>query len=491
MSDTVEELYDIQALFRGFGRKWPWVLFVYSSFTDDPKRNREFLRTLPSALGGGDAPTSVAELDSNREDLGFDSPFNVAFTYRGLSKLEIDPDVLSTFPSEFAEGMRERADVNHDYGRSAPECWEQPWRDGTVDIWIGIYGRTEGARDRQRQRLTAHLESYGMTVDGFDLANQVTAGDTPVWIDDPACQPEAEQAVEHFGFGDGLSNPPIKGLSHSAKSNAGGRLDPKGAWQALSAGEFLYGYLDEVGEVPEGPAASGIGCNGSYLVLRKLSQDVDAFRSYVSEQAQLNGIGADALAMKMVGRTRNADPLVSRRGEDRNDFTYAADEQGMACPLGSHLRRTNPRDSLGFQTLLVDRHRVLRRGVPYGELVPRGKAMSEINPLDTSAGTDAAYPGQGLMFLALNVDIRRQFEFVQSQWINYGNDLKQGSDRDPIGGARHPDHPENNRMVVLSDTEDGIVLCPEIPSFVATRGGDYFFLPGLQAYAAIAADQFR
>ncbi|MBV9484814.1 MAG: hypothetical protein JO246_02030, partial [Frankiaceae bacterium] len=82
--------------------------------------------------------------------------------------------------------------------------------------------------------------------------------------------------------------------------------------------------------------------------------------------------------------------------------------------------------------------------------------------------------------------IRRQFEFVQSQWINFGNDLRQGSDRDPIAGLHNPAHPKNNRIVILTEPAESVVVCSEIPSFVETRGGDYFFLPALHAYAAIA-----
>ena len=492
MSDTVEQHDDIQGLVRGFGMKWPFALFVYSSFGDDPTRNQDFLRTLPESLGCGSDPTSVAELDDRRDDIGFDGPFNVAFTHRGLTKLGIAPDTLSSFPSEYAQGMRNRAAVNHDYGRSAPEHWEQPWRDGSVDLWVGIYARTEAARDRQRQRLSAHLQRYGMRVDGYDLGQQLTVGDTPVWIDDAATQPDSSQVIEHFGFGDGMSDPPVKGLARagSPSTSSGGKLDASGHWQPLAAGEFLHGHLDEIGEVPVAPVPADLGRNGTYLVLRKLSQDVDRFRSYLSTQAQHHEMSADDLASKMAGRARSGVPLVARESDDRNDFTYDDDRHGMQCPLGSHLRRTNPRDSLGFQTLLVDRHRIMRRGIPYGHLVARDKAMSEVNPLDVGAGTGEPYPGQGLMFLALNVDIRRQFEFIQSQWVNFGNDLRQGSDRDPISGAHHPVHPEHNRLVVLSDADEAVVVCPEIPSFVETRGGDYFFLPGLHAYAAIAAGRY-
>lgn len=493
MSDAAEQHYDIQALFRGFGRKWPWALFVYSAFGDDPARNRAFLQTLPAALGCGDRPTSVANLDDNRDDPKFSSPFNVAFTYRGLSKLGIAPDILSSFPAEFIQGMRARADANHDYGRSAPDHWERPWRDGAVDLWIGIYASSEAARDRQRSGLTRHLKSYGMRVDGCDLPHQLTADGTQVWIKDRATQPNRDQAVEHFGFGDGISNPPIKGLARSRflKSYPGGKIDASGNWQPLAAGEFLYGYLDEIGEVPAGPTPAAIGCNGSYLVLRKLSQDVDAFRAYLVAQAKRHGIEPDLLAAKLVGKTRDGLSLVAPDAEHRSDFRYAGDDQGMVCPLGSHVRRANPRDTLGFQTLLVDRHRILRRGVPYGDLVPRSRKMHEINPLDTRDRGHDPYPGQGLMFLALNVDIRRQFEFLQSQWINFGNDLHQGSDRDPIIGARDPRRPEHNRTVLLTDTDEGVAVCADIPSLVETRGGDYFFLPGLNAYAAIAEGQYR
>jgi Dyp-type peroxidase family len=497
MSDIADQHFDIQALFRGFGTTWPWALFAYIEFGDDPKRNQAFLKQLPRALGCGDRPTSVSRLDTKRADPKFDRPFNVAFTYGGLSKLGVAPDILSSFASEFIQGMRNRARVNHDYGRSAPQRWEGPWSKGSVDMWIGIYARTEQARKHQRDRLTRYLATFknaGIQLAGLDVPRQITAEDTPLWLTDPASQPRPDQAVEHFGFGDGISNPPIKGLARSRtlKSFPGGKIDASGKWQPLAAGEFLHGHLDEIGEVPPGPSATGIGRNGSYLVLRKLSQDVDAFRKYVSDWATRHGVGADDLAAKLVGKTRDGMPLIQPNPKHhRTDFSYAGDKLGLMCPKGSHVRRTNPRDTFGDDTLLVDRHRILRRGIPYGELVPRGRKMREINQLDSATDAGKPYPGQGLMFLALNVDIRRQFEFVQSEWVNFGNDLNQGSDRDPIVGASHSRHREHNRIVILSEREEGIVMCPQIPSFVETRGGDYFYRPGLSAYAGIANGQFQ
>jgi deferrochelatase/peroxidase EfeB len=222
------------------------------------------------------------------------------------------------------------------------------------------------------------------------------------------------------------------------------------------------------------------------MVLRKLSQNVDAFRAYVSDLADRYDLLADDLAEKLVGRRRNGAALVEEPPDgDSNDFIYGTDTDGRICPLGSHVRRANPRDSLKFETLLVDRHRIIRRGIPYGSLVPRGEKQSAVNLPDPGDGQGDPYPGQGLLFIALNIDIRRQFEFIQSQWVNLGNDLDQGSDRDPIVGSHDPNHPKHNRTVLLTESEEAVVVCPEIPAFVETRGGDYFFLPGLHAYDAI------
>lgn len=488
MSDSADEHFDIQALFRGFAGTWPCAVYLYGTLGDDPASNRQFLKELPQALGNESGPTSVLELDARVGDDAFDSPFNVAFTYGGLSKLGIAPDVLSSFPPEYIQGMRNRADVNHDAGRSAPACWEEHWRDGAVDFWIGIYARSEAGRDRQHQRLDELLRRFDLPTAKFDLANRFLAGGTPVWIDDQTRQPHPEQALEHFGFEDGIGNPPIKGLAPPgmAPNYGGGKIDQKGEWQPIAAGEFLYGHLDEIGEIPLSPTPTAIAANGTYMVLRKLSQDVDAFRGYMQRLAARHGMLADELAEKLVGRRRDGTALVEHPpAGDGNDFVYGDDVDGMICPLGSHVRRANPRDSLNFDTLLVDRHRILRRGMPYGKLVPQGLEQGTVNPPDQDGDGGGRYPGQGLLFVALNVDIKRQFEFVQSQWLNYGNDLNQGGDRDPIAGAHNPEQPKHNRVVLLTESEEAVAVCPDIPAFVETRGGDYFFLPGLAAYRAI------
>ena len=243
-----------------------------------------------------------------------------------------------------------------------------------------------------------------------------------------------------------------------------------------------------MGEIPLAPVPPALARNGSFMVQRKLEQDVDGFRDYLKQKATEvsspddETVTADYLAAKIVGRQRDGTPLASAK--ELNDFRFMDDLAGTQCPLGAHMRRANPRDALGLNadvckkngSTLVDRHRVLRRAITYGEPVPTDKKQKDIN-------TD----GQGLMFMTLQTSISRQFEFVHQQWINFGNDLNQGDDRDPLVGIQNG----RGRMSIPGDTAKPTVICGSLPQFVTTRGGDYFFLPGVSAFDRLADGAFR
>ena len=121
------------------------------------------------------------------------------------------------------------------------------------------------------------------------------------------------------------------------------------------------------------------------------------------------------------------------------------------------------------------RHRILRRAITYGEPVPRDKNQRDINP-----------DGQGLMFMTLQTNITRQFEFVNQQWINFGNDLNQGNERDPLVGVQSG----TGRLAVPGDETNPTVVCGNLPQFVRTRGGDYFFMPSVTAFDRLADGAF-
>jgi Dyp-type peroxidase family len=297
---------------------------------------------------------------------------------------------------------------------------------------------------------------------------------------------------EHFGFRDGISQPAMAGL---------GRPDRPA--NTVAAGEFVLGYpneyrlfaerpvlarsADPAGILPPDAAGSGgadFGRDGSYLVFRQLSQDVRGFWQYVDQATRRPDGSTDSgrrtrLASKMVGRWPSGAPLVAVPENDDpsysklNDFLYhAIDRDGLRCPVGSHIRRANPRDSLdpwpGTSRSLevTNHHRILRRGREYGHPVDAATLFDEVREDED----------RGLHFLCLNANIARQFEFLQKTWINSPkfDGLHEGDD--PVVGPRQ----------ALGDTFT-VPAAPirtrvrELPRFVTVRGGAYFFLPGRRA----------
>ena len=243
---------------------------------------------------------------------------------------------------------------------------------------------------------------------------------------------------EHFGFADPISQPPIEGADVPWYPGDG-VLEPDGRWRPSRPGEFLLGYEDEVG--PDGtqaPEPFELRVNGTYMVFRKLYQDVAAFRRYLATAAKsLYGSDdqyhQDLVAAKMMGRWRSGCPVdlspnkddlaIAADPERRNNFTYDGDDQGLRCPIGSHLRRSNPRATPLKRATAVRRHRLIRRGVEYGPHLEDGALEDD--------GVD-----RGLINLFIQADIERQFEFVQHEWMKGGEFLGlDPNEQDPINGV--------------------------------------------------------
>ncbi len=283
---------------------------------------------------------------------------------------------------------------------------------------------------------------------------------------------------EHFGFVDGLTNPDVEGVpgdDGTGRSQDVGNPNGKGGFRKIPPGEFIIGYPGEGGELAPMALPHLLAQDASYLVFRKLEQDVPGFHRYLKQQAEsfvralAGGLPAGAtaeefLAAKMMGRWRDGSSLIKYPDGPGNDtgnaFAYADDPAGARCPLGAHVRRTNPRDSLGFGGRTMSRRRVIRRGIPYGKYLEPGKQDGE---------------SRGIIFIAFNSGFD-QFEFVQQVWVNFGDDFEQGNDIDPIAGSR-----ESGRMMIPGDEATGRrpFICFDIPRFVTTKGGDCFFVPSL------------
>ncbi len=465
---------------------------------------------------------------SNRGAQGFrERPkvtVNIAFTFRGLDALGLPTRTLRAFPAEFIDGMPSRAHILGDVGGSAPERWDRVWResihqgaDADVHAWVSMNAlvNPDGTACSELSQQTDWLRELCRRVGGVRLV----AGHGPDQRDfqEAAAHLEFREGIgaptgkEHFGYADGFGNPVFEGQyapEIERQTVVGrGKLMPDGTWKPLAVGELLLGHPDESQGLPSAAPPWEFTRNGSFLVYRKLHQNVAAFANYVdtvaAKYAEIMGVGAEEAAetikAKMVGRWTNGVPLsiaptydewihFNSRWAGREssqeyrsklmDFRYRDDLEGFKCPVASHIRRTNSRDMLDPQitssnpadwagSALNKRRRILRRGLPYGSF---------------DQGSDDCE--QGVIFMALCASIFRQFEFVQQQWIHYGLDFNVGNDTCPITG----NHDEKSKFVIASDPKTGKppFVCPSLPQFVTTRGGDYFFLPSMTALSMIA-----
>jgi Dyp-type peroxidase family len=377
---------------------------------------------------------------------------------------------LLSFPLEFQQGMLARGEILGDVGKNGPGNWDPVWREDRVHAWLAINARTPEALEKTTAEMRALMDE--------------TQGALLMQVQE-ACAIRVKGKVstqEHFGYTDGFGNPDFKGAERECVPGQG-KLDDSGRWEALATGEFLLGYADEAGELPVAPIPHLLGRNGTFMVYRKLHQNVATFRSYLEEKARQYSGGKLKLAAKFVGRWPDGTPLELSPDQpdpgivaDKNkntDFTYGDDPAGTRCPIGAHIRRVHPRDAFGFNGGLVNRRRIMRRGLPYGEYVPEGQRVNDRDE-------------RGIIFMALNASLFRQFEFVQQQWIEYGNDAHQGNDRDFLIG----NHQGQGRFVIqgTTDSQNPPFLCGGLPNFVELRGGDYFFIPSLTALAMMATN---
>ena len=407
---------------------------------------------------------------------------NLAFTYRGLQRLGVPKSRLAALPRAYREGMAARAgalgDPTDRDGR--PIGWHAPFGHGAeVDLMVVVMGAREEVA-RKVSELEAGWWQSGVVES--ERALQVAPTNSATETSGPGIEPlpgrlEAHRigtsASEHFGFRDGIAQPAIAGVDDDVVVGRGQPL-PDGTWRPLQPGEFVMGLPAEDGVVDE--TAPGLTRNGSYLVLRKLEQDVALFHEMVEQAAARSALDHEQVRAKMMGRWSDGRPIAvgstsdsadtERLGRSRrelNDFDFS-DDDGQGCPVGAHIRRANPRGSLAFHGALENRRRLIRRGMPYGPTLEE----------DASAE-------RGLVFACYQADIEGQFEFVQSQWLCDGNTFALGADRDPVVAD-----PQGGSQLMRFEGSGGD--SPQPPVFVDTvarcvisRGGEYFLVPGLTA----------
>ena len=537
---TTLDLHDIQGnIVFGYGRfGFPKARYVFFKFNHGVV-GRHFVRLLVPYI------TTSAPLDKQQNDLKKPCvTTNAAFTFIGLHKLELPDESMRSFPEDFRMGMRARASILGDDQVSSPEHWDPIWRDNPKDVhmWISINGITEQDVEERYQTILKLQADVNKGIPAEEQVELLTGHRGPNGEENLPYQPASAiykdidvhgtsvsvpTDKEHFGYSDGISDPYFKGMGADTEDCIGSGSptgeDPKTAagWKPIDTGEFVLGHRDETNEYPEAPMPPLLSHNGSFMVYRKLHENVGAFEEYTKKAGEHFHTGAEGVKASFAGRWPNGAPMATyptleeaqefgkqwnaaiftlfidpastdeqkkaarviyeKLKLDRVGFNYDDTIDGAACPAGAHMRRVNPRGALEYGQkgaydtpgALVDRRRMLRRGLPYGDSSDR-----------TSNDGD-----HGIVFMAINASIQRQFEFVQQQWINYGNDFKLSNERDPLLGNHQASESgcPMGRNTIDGDAKSGRLpyMCANIPRFVETRGGDYFFIPSMTALRMI------
>jgi len=425
----------------------------------------------------------------------------VGFTPQGLEWIGLPPDVIDQFPKEFRDGMAARSGLFGDMRENHPRNWILPERNGPAltgaippgtvlppvepaEIDFVIQLRTTSA-DRtellSEMRRIADDAAPGATLEAFELLEIGYAADGSF--------------IDHFGLRDGLSQP---------------RPDLPGApaqgRDRVAPGEILLGYGNDRWDGAPGDFASFPGWrkdlrrqaldlqkNGTFLVVRKIEQRVDAIEAFVRDaSAQINAAHPDLIApmdpdrlkARILGRWPDGRPLVPPGPGGQNDFDYAGDARGRGCPLAAHVRRANPRE--GFQNRPAPR--ILRRGMPFDHRDTDGNGA------------------RGLMFMCYNTSIAEQYETIQ-RWLNGGNSTHVASaHNDPLTGVQPKsgtgtfrfvepgqNGPVNLAIALPAVTQDapGRDGEPGRHPFTPLHWGLYLFVPSRSALARICALEGR
>jgi Dyp-type peroxidase family len=480
-----DALRDIQGVITsGYGHlPYAAYLFVHMTRADGARR---WLSEIAGSITSSQHRI-VRERPPERPPVGV----NIGITADGLRAVGLPAKVVQTFPVEFQDGIasEERSRILGDTGASAPRTWELggPLTE-PIHAMLMLFAATESALD---DLCSAHRALLSASDGVVELPNSMQRGYRP------------DTFTEPFGFHDGVAQPSIAGLAGSG----------------VPTGEFVLGYENHYGLIPptpvvpremnhhhtlphlESPYHAGeqlgdLGRNGSYLVYRKLQQDVAGFWQFMARESARQGNPDSArmvwLASKCIGRWPSGAPLMlSPDGDDprlgsRDDFFYADDPDGLRCPLGSHIRRTNPRDVLRpyprAQSLsMTEAHRLLRRGRAYGtplfepRLLQHGSSADVFNAL---ANLEDDGQPRGVHFFCVNASLKSQFEFVQQAWCNNPRFGGLKDNVDPLTSSPCPED-SPSRMTIPQD--DGALRTNPLPRFVTVKGGAYLFLPSLTA----------
>jgi Dyp-type peroxidase family len=457
---------------------------------------------------------------------------NIAFTFAGLKKLESPALKLDDFKdAAFKAGLLARSttadgDLGDPVGSGQlgdPAGWVVGGKDSEPDVVLILGGDTRDHLNREVSELVATL--FPRTDAGGQL---VGSGAEIIFRQDGDTLKPPLTGHEHFGFRDGISQPGVRGrlpdgsfLTPSQNPLDDGQGKP--GQDLLWPGEFVFGYpgqdgakdVSEPGTDPLKSKTRGapeFARNGSMLVFRRLRQNVGRFHRFLQSMAAQFQVDEDLVGARMVGRWTSGAPAVVTPAQDdialaqndcrNNNFEYDTpddtpttrppvpgdctgvtpppnDPTGAKVPFDGHIRKAYPRNDrnpaipeIGEST--TQTHRLLRRGIPFGEQ----SSSTAHRPVDDDAE-------RGLLFLAYQVSIVEQFEFVTQAWVNNIDFKQTGAGFDPVIGQNSQDADRKRTFnLSLPGQTQPITTTQE---WVFATGGGYFFAPSIDALKQLAA----
>ncbi|SHM78072.1 Dyp-type peroxidase family [Duganella sacchari] len=437
-------LDDIQALILR-SRPEPYVGLHAMLHIDDAEGGRDLIRRMAEHI-----PSAAGWTDDREAWMG------MALSFQGLKALEVPQASLDSFPLPFQQGMAQRSEQLRDVGSNAPEHWDPAFQPGTCHLALTIYARDQAALDVAKAKAMDELgRSHGVTL----VAQHAFGADA--------------DAKNPFGFRDSISQPSIAGS---------GIAPTPGQERAIAAGEFILGENSETGAPVAMPDPTELGRNGSFVVLRKYQSQVGAFNDFIRNQASSEA-DEELLAAKMVGRWRSGAPLVMSPDHDdatlgadpgrNNDFDFSKDPRGLLCPHAAHMRRLNPRDSQLTILTDINIHRIIRRSSTFGP-----KWQRSLTAQDDKGDS-------GIFFIFISARAYDTIEFFQQEWINRGNFIDLGEERDPLVGLQEPPGSFTIPETPVRRRIDGV------NTFNRLRGGEYLFMPSLSALRWIGNADWR
>jgi Dyp-type peroxidase family len=396
---------------------------------EDPVAARRGLSEL--ARGMKSAARQLDELHAFRASRRPGTAFvGVALSATGYARLDV---ARSQWPADpaFRDGL-----LGRDLGDPAAVGWEAPYRGG-IDAIALVGSHDDELADRELRELRDALGS-AVTVLAEETGRTLTNANG--------------DGIEHFGYVDGRSQPLF--IDEDLETERA-TTDGVSRWNPLVPLSHVL--------VPD----PGADAYGSYLVYRKLEQNVRAFKQQearIARELGLTGSAAERAGALLIGRFEDGTPVTLAETDGMrpvpNDFTYADDEAGARCPFGAHIRRVNPR--------LADpaaRTVIARRGQGYGV---RSDDPNEDDLASKPTG------GVGLLFMAVMAGLETQFEALQRAANGDGD----GPFDAVLGRLRAASSPPT---VELSPRW-GAGAMPQpvaVDPVVTLRGGEYCFLPSI------------